>query len=189
MRYIIDDRGYVKYCSNNYITCENKTCTSYEGDIPDGYETIEDWVQNANIRAYKIVDGNLVFDEEEDARLQEEYAFNGKTIFEGKLKGGESTTLSNIKKFIDIYFRIDFFDEDGCGKYTIDTELDKPTFGSGLMMAFDVASGLEYYVSECSYNSNVLTHTRTGFFNVSSGTYTSRNGNNDYYIYRVDTYE
>ena len=73
MRYIIDDRGYVKYCSNNYITCENKTCTSYEGTIPDGYETIEEWVQNANIRAYKIVAGNLVFDAEEDARLQEEY--------------------------------------------------------------------------------------------------------------------
>lgn len=73
MRYILDDRGYVKYCSNTYITCENKTCTSYEGTIPNGYETIEEWVQKANIRAYKIVDGNLTYDSDEDARLQEEY--------------------------------------------------------------------------------------------------------------------
>jgi hypothetical protein len=79
MRYILDDRGYVKYCSNTYITCENKTCTPYEGTIPDGYETIEEWVQNANIRAYTVVDGNLVFDAEEDARLQEEYEELSKT--------------------------------------------------------------------------------------------------------------
>jgi hypothetical protein len=76
MRYILDDRGYVKYCSNTYITCENKTCTSYEGVLPEGYKTLEEWVQNANIRAYKIVSGNLVYDSAEDARLQQEYANN-----------------------------------------------------------------------------------------------------------------
>lgn len=73
MRYILDDRGYVKYCSDTQMTCENKSCTLYEGAVPDGYETIEEWAINANIRAYKIVNGNLVLDSAEDARLQEEY--------------------------------------------------------------------------------------------------------------------
>ena len=92
MRYILDDRGYVKYCSENHIVCENKTCTLYEGAIPDGYETIEEWVVNANIRAYKIVNGNLVLDTEEDARLQEEYNEASKTY---------STTEKIIGTWID----------------------------------------------------------------------------------------
>lgn len=189
MRYILDDRGYVRYCSNTYITCENKTCTPYEGSIPDGYETIEEWVQNANIRAYTVVDGNLVFDAEEDARLQEEYAFDGKTIFEGKLKGGESVTLSNVKRFIDIYFTINFSDQDGIGKYTIDTKLDHPTYGSGMITCFDANNGIEYYISECEYSSNVLKHRNIGFINIKAGTFSNRNNYNDYYVYRIDTYD
>lgn len=111
MRYILDDRGYVKYCSNNYITCENKTCTPYEGTIPEGYETIEEWVQNANIRAYKVVDGNLVFDEEEDARLQEEYKNCGiageHILFNDDSGTDEMITLKDYAsnyKYIEIYF-------------------------------------------------------------------------------------
>lgn len=192
MRYIIDDRGYVKYCSNNYITCENKTCTPYEGDIPDGYETIEEWVQNANIRAYKIVDGNLVFDEEEDARLQEEYAFNGRTIYEGKLIGGQSTTLSNVKRFLEVYFAINFNEGNVTGKYIIDTQIGRNNIchGSAVKLAFDVANGSEYYVSQCTFDkdTNVITHSVTGYFSISAGSFAARNENDSYYVYRIDTY-
>lgn len=73
MRYILDNEGYVKVCSKTEIVCESKTCTAYEGDIPEGYETIEEWVQNANINAYKVVDGQLVYDPDRDATLQEQY--------------------------------------------------------------------------------------------------------------------
>lgn len=112
-----------------------------------------------------------------------------KTIYTGRLKGEDSINLENVKRFLDIYFRIDFGDEDGCGKYTIDTKLDKPTFGSGIIMAFDSDGGLEYYVSESSYTSNILTHNRIGFFNISNGTYSERSNHTNYYIYRIDTYE
>ena len=74
MRYILDDLGYIEEVSSNLMNCNDKECTAYSGTIPEGYETLEDWVLNANIRAYKLdADGNLIFDEARDAELQEEY--------------------------------------------------------------------------------------------------------------------
>lgn len=73
MRYILDSEGYVKVCSRTEIVCESQTCTAYEGDVPEGYETIEEWVLNANINAYKVVDGQLVYDAAKDEELQQKY--------------------------------------------------------------------------------------------------------------------
>jgi hypothetical protein len=74
MRYILDDRGYVQYCGDTNMSCDERNCTLYTGTIPDGYSSIEEWARTANIRAYKMVDGNLVYDYEEDVRLQDEYS-------------------------------------------------------------------------------------------------------------------
>jgi hypothetical protein len=74
MFYILDELGYIEEVSTHYIERDNKTCTEYAGAIPEGYETLDDWVLNANIRAYKLdADGNLIFDADRDAALQEEY--------------------------------------------------------------------------------------------------------------------
>jgi hypothetical protein len=73
MRYILDEQGYVELCSETYITCNNNSCTEYTGSIPDGYESLSEWASNSNIRAYKIVDGNLVYDENKDNELQNKY--------------------------------------------------------------------------------------------------------------------
>lgn len=62
MRYILDNNGYVELCSETHIECNGRGCTEYTGEVPAGYESLEDWAINANIRAYKIVDGNLVYD-------------------------------------------------------------------------------------------------------------------------------
>lgn len=75
MFYILDNLGYIEATSSHYIECDNKTCTEYKGAIPDGYDSLDDWVLNANIRAYKIdTSGNLAFDSAREAALQEEYA-------------------------------------------------------------------------------------------------------------------
>lgn len=114
-----------------------------------------------------------------------------KTIYTGNLHGGESVVLENPMRFLDIYFRINFSNADIFGKYTIDTILDEPTYGSCIMMASDETSGLDYYVSECMYNKSTkkLTHSRTGYFQIANNTYTSRNGSDyDYTVYRVDTH-
>jgi hypothetical protein len=99
MRYELKD-GYV---SKVFFGCHSGKCTLYEGIIPDGYETLEQWADNANIRAYKIVDGNLVFDEEEDARLQEEYEELSNTYSTREKKIGTWINGKSVyRKVVDI---------------------------------------------------------------------------------------
>lgn len=114
------------------------------------------------------------------------------TIFTGELYGGKSAKLSNVKRYLDVYFIMDFAVGQGMGKYTIDTSNPDPLmYSSGVIMAFDGTSGLEYYVSESLFdkNTNTLTHTRTGFFNISTGVYNNRNDYLGYFIYQIDTYD
>jgi hypothetical protein len=75
MRYILNDNGFIETISFNYmVECNNKLCTEYTGTTPSGYETLAEWSENANINAYKIVNGNLTYDSEEDARLKSLWA-------------------------------------------------------------------------------------------------------------------
>lgn len=70
MRYILDDEGYIKDLSfDSAFTCNGKRCLLYEGDIPDGYESLDDWATNSNIRAFFISNGNLTYSEERDQYL------------------------------------------------------------------------------------------------------------------------
>jgi hypothetical protein len=74
MFYILDELSYIEEVSTHYIERDNKTCTEYTGAIPEGYETYDEWALNANIRAYKLdANGNLMFDADRNAALQEEY--------------------------------------------------------------------------------------------------------------------
>jgi hypothetical protein len=73
MRYVLDNNGYVELCSKTHIECNDRGCTEYKGTIPAGYSSLEDWAINANIRAYKVVDGNLVYDPDRDSDLQKRY--------------------------------------------------------------------------------------------------------------------
>lgn len=113
-------------------------------------------------------------------------------IYSGALQGTQTTTLSNVKRFLKIYATLNY-QTNGCGTviYEIDTSKNTLTYGSGISIAWDEVGGLDYYVSEASYNSStgVLTHTRTGFFKIGAGTYTARNTNDRYVIYRIDTYD
>jgi hypothetical protein len=71
MRYILNSNGFIETISFNYmVECNNKLCTEYTGTVPTGYENLAIWSEKANINAYKIVEGNLTFDSEEDARLK-----------------------------------------------------------------------------------------------------------------------
>lgn len=111
-------------------------------------------------------------------------------IYEGVLKGGDSVVLSNVKRFLDIYFVIYLTNHRMIGKYTIDTSLPEPNYGSTVMMASD-GEPLTYYVSESKFekSTNTLSHLRTGYFSVSTQNYTDRTARETYYVYRVDTYD
>lgn len=77
MRYILDDSGYIDSVSCTPFNCKDKSCQEYTGTIPSGYDTLQEWAQNANIRAYKIVSGNLVYDAAKDAELNAKWAKAG----------------------------------------------------------------------------------------------------------------
>ena len=88
MRYILNDSGYIEAVSfNNAMMCSNKTCTEYTGTVPTGYENLAEWSENANINAYKIVNGNLTYDSTEDARLQ--------SLWESQLSNSSGETNTN----------------------------------------------------------------------------------------------
>jgi hypothetical protein len=81
MFYILDELSYIEEVSTHYIERDNKTCTEYTGAIPEGYETLDDWVLNANIRAYKIVSNNLIYDADRAAALENEWKNAGSFIY------------------------------------------------------------------------------------------------------------
>ena len=65
MRYILDSEGYVyDIAFGSQIECNLGTCTEYTGDVPSNYTTIDEWAigEIDRLNAWKIVDGNLVFD-------------------------------------------------------------------------------------------------------------------------------
>lgn len=74
LRYILDKSGYVCHASlGALIICDLGECTEYNGDIPNGYSSIEEWYDGEieKLNAWKIVEGNLVFDNAKYAELQE----------------------------------------------------------------------------------------------------------------------
>lgn len=73
LRYILDSDGYILHTSfGGLVVCDLGECTEYNGEVPSGYETIEEWFDNEidRLNAWKIVEGNLVFDENKYNELQ-----------------------------------------------------------------------------------------------------------------------
>lgn len=116
-----------------------------------------------------------------------------KTIFEGELIGGESETLSDVKRFLEIYFTVNFSQYNLTGKYIIDTQIGKNNicYGSAVKYGFDATDGSEYYVSQCTFDrdTNTITHSVVGYFSISNQAFYGRQGNESYYVYRIDTYD
>lgn len=76
MRYILNSDGYVCHVSfGAEISCSLGNCTEYKGDIPEGYETLEEWYEKEidKLNAWKVVDGDLAYDSVRAAKLQEQY--------------------------------------------------------------------------------------------------------------------
>jgi hypothetical protein len=63
------------YIQNVYFGCTNaeETAIEYVGDMPAGYTSFEDWAEQENINAWRVVEGDLVYDASKDEELQEQY--------------------------------------------------------------------------------------------------------------------
>lgn len=99
MRYKIDNEGYIL---DVYFNCHTGTCNEYTGEIPSGYSSLEEWAENANIRAYKIVEGNLVFDASKDAELQalyEQEQYDNSYVTHKEIEGISSTPQTILELY------------------------------------------------------------------------------------------
>lgn len=130
MRYILDNEGYIESIAfGSYIECSEKSCTEYTGNIPEGYKSLCEWADNANIRAYNLVNGNLTYDSVRDEELQRKWeeesqnnvpgaiqvidsldststtnalsANQGKVLDEKKLNSSDSLTNTEIEALIN----------------------------------------------------------------------------------------
>lgn len=75
MRYILNDEGYIEEIAFGVasIECKDKTCTEYTGEIPTGYASLQEWASKEidKLNAWKIIEGNLVFDNAKYLELKE----------------------------------------------------------------------------------------------------------------------
>ncbi len=67
MRYELDSSGYI---SKVFFGCTSGNCAAYSGTVPSGYPSLQRWADTANIRAYKIVNGNLTYYSARDNELK-----------------------------------------------------------------------------------------------------------------------
>lgn len=76
MRIIVDSENYfVAGSLAEAIECEYGTCQEYVGAVPIGYPNYESWFVNCTYKnAYKLVNNNLVLDEDRANKLQEQIA-------------------------------------------------------------------------------------------------------------------
>ena len=75
MRIVLDINNYfVAGSLAGKVVCEYGTCQEYTGEVPDGYSSYEEWFLNCDCKnAYKLVDTDLVYDENQHKKLQELY--------------------------------------------------------------------------------------------------------------------
>ena len=93
MRYILDNNGYIEeIIFGGTIVCNNNSCTEYIGNVPTGYSSLMEWADNANIRAYTIIDNNLVYDSAKDIELKELWATE-KANNTPEIKGNKTTSI------------------------------------------------------------------------------------------------
>ena len=106
MRYILNSEGYIyDIAFGTEIECDLGTSTLYAGEVPTGYSTLEEWHDGEidKLNAWKIVDGNLVFDNARYNELQSEWekeATENKQIVKKDLKNIEQmlTSVSDTNK-------------------------------------------------------------------------------------------
>ena len=68
MRYKLDIYGYISAVS---FGCYLNNCAEYTGEVPTGYNTLEEWAENDYVNAYYIDNnGNLVLDVERKENLK-----------------------------------------------------------------------------------------------------------------------
>lgn len=108
LRYILDKDGYVCHASlGALIVCDLGECTEYNGEVPEEYETLIEWyetqVSENKLNAWKIVNGNLVYDPDRDYKLALQYDEDEKQYRHVTQKELGITTSEQEKAYNDLF--------------------------------------------------------------------------------------
>lgn len=185
MRYILDNFGYIEEVTfGGLIECNDKSCTEYIGTIPEGYETLEEWQCNANIRAYKIVDGNLVYDAAKDNELQslfDKEQYDNSFVTHKELEEIKIDQDDNLKDLYDeqsienSYFNR-LVNLNDCGNLEVEKidirANDSTAISNNIKMLFTSANLLPNEISDTSINGITLKQNSDKSINI-TGTSTS----------------
>lgn len=181
MRYILDDEGYI---SSVYFGCYGVGCTEYTGAIPEEYETLEEWGENANIKAYKVVDGNLIYDAAKDNEIQlliEKELYDNSYVTHKELEEIKIDQDDNLKALYDEQsIENSHFDRlitlNNCGNLEVEKidirANDSNSISNNIKMLFTSANLLPNEISDTYINGITLKQNSDKSINI-TGTSTS----------------
>lgn len=195
------DATWIDLPSNYYTKEETYTKTEVDNKIPEVPEVINNLTSTSTIDALSAAQGKVLNDKIDNLNITATVPINRTVIYSGQLLGSETVALTGVKRYLDIYVKIQFGTNSKAAtlKYTIDTlgyagttqELAELQYGSGVMSTFDETHMRSLYMSEGYYNTTTgeFTHSRIGYSNFTDGAWTDRNSTAAYAIYQIVTYD
>ena len=202
--YYTKEETYTKEEINNliptdfYSKSETYTKTEIDNKIP---EVIDNLTSTSTTSALSAAQGKALNDKIDNLNINITVPINRTVIYRGQLLGSENVTLTGVKRYLDVYVKIQFGTATKAAtlKYTIDTlgyagttqETAELQYGVGVMSVFDENNMNSLYMSEGHYNitTGVFTHSRIGYVNFTDGAWTDRNSTASYAIYQIVTYD
>lgn len=184
-----------------YSKSETYTKTEVDNKIPEVPEVIDNLTSTSTVDALSAAQGKALNDKIDNLNITTTIPVNRTVIYSGQLLGSETVALTGVKRYLDIYVKIQFGTNSKAAtlKYTIDTlgyagstqEIAELQYGLGVMSTFDETHMSSLYMSEGYYNTTTgeFTHSRVGYANFTDGAWTDRNSTAAYAIYQIVTYD
>lgn len=184
-----------------YSKSETYTKTEVDNKIPEVPEVINNLTSTSTTSALSAAQGKVLNDKIDNLNITATVPINRTVIYSGQLLGSETVALTGVKRYLDVYVKIQFSTNTKAAtlKYTIDTlgyagstqEIAELQYGLGVMSVFDETHMNSLYMSEGYYNTTTgeFTHSRVGYANFTDGAWTNRNSTAAYAVYQIVTYD
>lgn len=192
---------YTKSEVDNLIPTDFYTKEEVDNKIPEVPEVINNLTSTSTTDALSAAQGKALNDKIDNLNITATVPVNRTVIYSGQLLGSETVALTGVKRYLDVYAKIQFGTNTKAAtiKYTIDTlgyagstqENAELQYGLGVMSTFDETHMSSLYMSEGYYNTTTgeFTHSRVGYANFTDGAWTDRNSTAAYAVYQIVTYD
>lgn len=199
--YYTKEETYTKGEVNNLIPTDFYTKEEVDNKIPEVPAVVNNLTSTSTTSALSAAQGKVLNDKIDNLNITATVPINRTVIYSGQLLGSETVALTGVKRYLDVYVKIQFSTNTKAAtlKYTIDTlgyagstqEIAELQYGLGVMSVFDETHMNSLYMSEGYYNTTTgeFTHSRVGYANFTDGAWTNRNSTAAYAVYQIVTYD